>query len=126
VTASPQSLQPRTEHTGLARAADPDHNPTYPRRIHFHERAKLEEALQTCDQRLNSALQKLSVVANHAQEPLFVRLYHQMQGARDQVAEAVRRLPLEVGGLYREDHERFEQAMAALERTWRRWEKAGV
>ena len=38
-----------------------------------------------------------------------MRLYHQMQGARDQVAEAVRRLPLEVGGLYHEDHERFTE-----------------
>jgi hypothetical protein len=66
------------------------------------------------------------VLASHAQKPLFGRLYSQMQGARDQVAEAVRRLPMEVGGLYHEDHERLEQAKAAIERTWRRWEKAGA
>ena len=42
--------------------------------------------------------QKLNVLANHADKARFVRLYHQMQGARDQVAEAVERLPLEVGG----------------------------
>ena len=54
-----------------------------------------------------------------------VRLYLQMLGARDQLAEAARRMPLETGDLYDEDKERFEQAVAALERVWQRWEKAG-
>jgi hypothetical protein len=101
--------------------ADAYHNPTYPQRIHLLERNQLEEALRSCDQRLNSALQKLNVLTNHAEKPRFVRLYHQMQGARDQVAEAVRRLPLEAGGLYQEDHERFHNAMEAMERIGRRW-----
>ena len=105
--------------------ADRYHNPTYPQRVHLLERGQLEEALRSCDQRLNSAQQKLNVLANHAEKARFMRLYHQMQGARDQVAEAVRRLPLEVGGLYHEDHERFQNAMEAIERTWSRWEKAG-
>ncbi len=125
MTASPQTLDTRSQPTGLARTADPFHNPSYPKRVHFHERARLEEALATCNQKLGAAYQKLSVAGNHAQRPQFVRLYHQMQGARDQVAEAVRRLPLEVGGLYCEDLERYHQAMAAFDRTWRRWEKAG-
>ena len=107
-------------------AADPYRSPTYPERVHVHERGQLEEALRTCDQRLSAALQKLNVLANHAEKPRFVRLYHQMRGARDQVAEAVRRLPLEAGGLYNEDRERFLQAVEAMERTWRRWEQASV
>jgi hypothetical protein len=101
--------------------ADPNHSPTYPQRVHLHERGQLEEALRSCDQRLGAALQKLNVLANHAEKPRFVRLYQQMQGARDQVAEAVRRLPLEAGGLYHEDLERFQNAMEAMERIERRW-----
>jgi hypothetical protein len=110
----------------VARTVDPYQNPSYPTRVHLNERAALDDVLRACDQRLNAAFQKLSVLASHAQKPLFGRLYSQMQGARDQVAEAVRRLPMEVGGLYHEDHERLEQAKAAIERTWRRWEKAGA
>jgi len=48
-----------------------------------------------------------------------------MLGARDQVAESVRRIPLETGGLYHEDKERFEQALAAFDRVLQRWVKAG-
>jgi hypothetical protein len=106
-------------------AADPYRSPTYPQRVYLHERGQFEEALRSCDQRLSAALQKLNVLANHAEKPRFVRLYQQMQGARDQVDEAVRRLPLEVGGLYQEDHERFQNAMEAMEWIGRRWDKAG-
>ena len=125
MSSSSLSLDNGTKPAAGSRQPDPDHSPSYPQRVHLHERGQLEEALRSCDQRLSAALQKLNVLANHAEKPRFVRLYHQMQGARDQVAEAVRRLPLEVGGLYHEDHERFHQAMEALERTWSRWEKAG-
>jgi hypothetical protein len=114
--------------TSLATTTGPEpyRNPTYPQRIHFGERGQLEEALRSCERRLDSARQKLKVLANRADQSRFVRLYHQMQGACDQVGEAVRRLPLEVGGLYHEDHERFEQAVEAMERTWRRWESASA
>ncbi|HZW31379.1 MAG TPA: hypothetical protein VFF52_11765 [Isosphaeraceae bacterium] len=54
------------------------------------------------------------------------RIYHQLLGARDQVAEAVRRLPLETGSLYEEDKERFEEGVQAFERAWRRWEAGGA
>jgi hypothetical protein len=121
VSATPVRLEPQPEATTLARSADPFHNPTYPKRVHLLERAQLEDALRDCDQRLSAAFQKLNVLSNHAQRPAFTRLYHQMQGARDQVAEAVRRLPLETGGLYHEDHERFAQAMAAIERLSLKW-----
>jgi hypothetical protein len=105
--------------------ADPYHNPTYPQRVYLDERSELEDALRSCDQRLGSALQKLSVLANDGEKPRFVRLFHQLQGARDQVAESVRRLPLETGGLYHEDRERFQQGIEAFERIWSRWEQAG-
>jgi CBS-domain-containing membrane protein len=109
-----------------SRTADPCHNPSYPPRVHFLEAADLEKALRSCDERLNAAYQKLRAIANHAQQPLLVRLYHQLQGARDQIAEAVRRLPLETADLYHEDKERFEQAQEAFERTWAIWEKTAV
>jgi hypothetical protein len=46
-------------------------------------------------------------------------------GARDQVAESVRRIPLETGDLYHEDKERFEQALAAFDRVLKRWAQVG-
>jgi hypothetical protein len=48
--------------------------------------------------------------------------YAQMLGARDQIADAARRLPMEVGDLYEEDHHRLEEALAALGRLFQRWE----
>jgi hypothetical protein len=125
VSSSSLGLQTNAEPAAGSRQADPNRSPTYPQRVHLDERGQLEEALRSCDQRLGSALQKLNVLANHADKPRLARLYHQMQGARDQVAEAVRRLPLEVGGLYHEDRERFQNAMDAMDRIGRRWEKAG-
>jgi hypothetical protein len=108
-----------------ARPVDSYRNPSYPQRVHLQDRARLEQALRTCDERLSSALQKLNALANHAQKDGFVRLFHQLQGARDQVAEAARRMPLEVGSLYHEDEERFKQAMDAVDRISRVWDKSG-
>jgi hypothetical protein len=125
VSSSPLSLETSAGPAAGSPQADPNRNPTYPQRIHLDERGQLEQALRSCDQRLGSALQKLNVLANHSEKPRLVRLYHQMQGARDQVAEAVRRLPLEVGGLYHEDRERFQNALDAMDRIGRRWDKAG-
>jgi len=125
MTSSSSTVETDGQAARGSRRADPYHNPSYPERCHLLERARLEEALRSCDERINSASQKLSAVANHPQKPLFVRLFHQMQGARDQVAEAARRLPLETGSLYHEDHQRFQDAMEALNWIWRRWEKAG-
>jgi len=107
------------------RTVDPFHNPSYPARTHFHEREKLEESLRAAEERLSAARQKLSAFASHPQNAAFVRLYHQMMGARDQIAECVRRMPLEAAELYEEDNERYVQAVAALERTWGKWQAAG-
>ena len=47
-----------------------------------------------------------------------------MQGALDQIADAVHRLPGEVGDLYEEDKHRLEEAKAALDRMLARWATA--
>jgi len=95
-------------------------------RDHLFESAELERALRSCDERIGSARDKLNSVVNHPKQAIFVRLYHQMLGARDQVAESRHRLPLETGDLYHEDKARFEQAVAALDRLWSSWEKTGA
>ncbi len=50
------------------------------------------------------------------------RILAQMSGARDQIADAARRLPMEVGDLYEEDKHHLEEAVAAIERLFTRWE----
>jgi hypothetical protein len=124
VISSSQKLETDTAPRAGTRPADPFHNPSYPERTHLLDRAQLEIALRSCDERVKSALQKLNALRSHEQKSLYVRLYHQMQGACDQAAEAARRIPLEAGELYHEDQERFQQAMDALDRVWQRWEKA--
>ena len=118
------NAETHNEHAVPARTTDSVSNPSYPKRVHLLERAELDGALRSCEQRLSLARQQLPEVASSANRAVLERLLHQMQGACDQVAEAVRRLPLEVGGLYHEDKERFENAMAAFDRTLARWEKA--
>jgi hypothetical protein len=119
------SVSEATHNTELANqppASNPYKSPTYPQRVHFHERAALEETLRSCDERIQAIRQKLDTLANHPRRADYERIYHQMVGARDQIAESVRRLPLETGALYHEDKERYDQAVAACERTFSRWE----
>ncbi len=111
------NVEPRDEHAVATRTSDQVSNPSYPKRVHLLERAELDGALRSCEQRLTAARQELPGSASSANRADLERLLHQMQGACDQVAEAVRRLPLEAGGLYHEDKERFENAMAAFDRT---------
>jgi hypothetical protein len=103
-------------------AVNPYKNPSYPPRVHFHERAALEESLRSSEDRIEAIRQKLDTLGNHPRRADHERIYHQMLGARDQIAEAVRRLPLETGALYNEDKERYEQAVAACERVFGRWQ----
>jgi hypothetical protein len=125
MSSSPIELEAKPAPADGPRPSNPFHNPTYPVRDHLLESAELETALQSCDERIRLARQKLKSVENHPTQMIFVRLYHQMLGARDQLALSRRRLPLETGDLYREDKERFDQAVAALDRLGRSWEKAG-
>jgi hypothetical protein len=102
--------------------ADPKKNPSYPQRVHLAEKPKWEGILQSVETRLAVPRQKLSVLGNDPKRPAFERIFAQMLGARDQVADAVKRLPLETGGLYEEDHHRVDEAVAALDRLFQKWD----
>jgi hypothetical protein len=98
-------------------------NPSYPQRIHIGERAHWLGVLKSCENRIASARQKLNVLPpNGPARATFDRLYAQMLGARDQVADAARRLPGETGDLYDEDKHRLEEAVAALDRVLKQWD----
>ncbi len=101
-------------------------NPTYPQRTHFAERPQLEETLRSWEQKISGVTSKLKTLGDHPGRAAYERLYHQMQGARDQIAEAVRRMPLEAGALYEEDRERFNAAVAALGRLFQNWDRVKV
>jgi hypothetical protein len=101
---------------------NPLKNPAYPQRVHLHERAHWQDVLKGVEDRIGKARQKLDVVGTGPDRAAFERLYSQMLGARDQVADAVRRLPTETGDLYAEDRHRLEEAVAALDRVFKRWE----
>ena len=106
-------------------APNPFKNPAYPPRVHFLERGPLQESLRSCEERLQAIRHKLDTLGSHPQRAAYQRVYHQMLGARDQVAETVRRLPLETGALYAEDKERLEIALAAFDRVYGRWDAVG-
>ncbi len=106
--------------------ADPYKNPSYPQRVHLRERSHWQGVLKSCEDRIATARQKLSRLGNGPHQAVFERLYAQMLGARDQVADAVRRLPMETGDLYEEDRHRAEEAVAALDRVFQRWEAQQV
>jgi hypothetical protein len=102
--------------------ADPKKNPSYPQRVHLSEKPHWEGILQSVEGRLAVPRQKLSVLGNDPKRAAFERIFAQMLGARDQVADAVKRLPLETGGLYEEDHHRVDEAVAALDRLFTKWD----
>lgn len=102
--------------------ADPRKNPSYPAREHLHEKPRWLSVLQGVEDRLAQARQKLGVLGTDTHRPTLDRIYAQMLGARDQVADAVRRLPQETGDLYEEDHHRVDEALAALDRLFLRWD----
>ncbi len=99
----------------------PMRSPSYPQRVHIRERAQWQAILQEWTERIETARQEL---ASGKSTPAKERLYVQMLGARDQVRDAVRRMPMEVGDLYEEDHHSLENAVAALERLFERWKSA--
>ncbi len=122
MTSSASDLAATPKSSGPA-PIEPYRNPTYPKRDHYGERARLEQALRLSEERLATARERLNRSGSQPENAALVRAYHQLLGIRDQLAESVRRMPLETGDLYTEDHERFEQAVAALERVWHQWQK---
>jgi hypothetical protein len=116
------SDKPSADPATPARSSSPWKNPSYPARTHWHERPALEEKLKSWQKKIEAVAQKLAVLGASPGRASYERLYHQMLGARDQLSEAVRRLPREAGALYHEDHERLENAEAALSRLFRSWD----
>jgi exonuclease VII small subunit len=101
---------------------DPRKNPSYPQRIHAGERPHWDGVLKKCDERIATARQKMNVLGNSPSRSAYEYLFAQMLGARDQVADAARRLPMETGDLYEEDKHRLEEGVAALDRVFKRWD----
>jgi len=126
VSATPSASAQQSVPNVRSHSDDPFHNPSYPARTHYHEREKLEASLREADERVNAARHKLDTASSRPQKAALVRLYHQLMGARDQIAECARRIPLEAADLYTEDNERYLQAAAALERTWAKWQSAAA
>lgn len=95
-------------------------NPSYPARVHAYEAPKWREVLAGIEARLESARARWGGIKDSKKKEQSALFVHQLAGARDQVAEAVRRMPQEVGELYEEDHHRLEQAVAAFDRVEKR------
>jgi len=93
-------------------AQDPRFSPSYPQRVHVGERARWESVLKSWSDKI-TALES----AGSKLDPL---THAQIQGAKDQIADAVRRLPGEVGHLYHEDQHKVEEAVHALERIFQK------
>lgn len=89
---------------------NPLKSPSYPQRVHIGEKAHWQSILAHWDMKI-SLVQKRGIPGADA-----ARTFGQMAGARDQIAEAVKRLPMEVGEMYEEDKHRLEEGVAALER----------
>ena len=116
--------QPSSEgETSATRTSvpDPKKNPSYPAREHLHEKAHWQAILTRAESQIAPFAQRLGVVGTDPKRPTYERLYAQMCGARDQIADAVRRLPGETGDLYEEDKHRVEEAVTALDRLAQRW-----
>ena len=111
--------------TNSAMPADPRFNPSYPARVHSAERPKWNALLAEWKGKVAAATARMSVLGNHPKRSDFELVSSQMQGALDQVADAIRRLPGETGGLYEEDKRRVDQAVAALGRLLQKWDTLG-
>ena len=103
-------------------ASDPKHSPSYPQRVHIRERAHWQGVLQSCESRVAQARSDFAAMPAGPKRDACAVLLAQMSGARDQVADAARRLPMEVGEMYEEDKHRLEQAVTALERVMAKWQ----
>ncbi len=90
---------------------DPNRSPSYPQRVHIRERAQWRAVLESWDAKI-ARVQASTALSGESSALLFAR----MAGARDQIADAVNRLPMEVGEMYEEDKHRLEEGVAALER----------
>lgn len=103
-------------------SANPMKSPTYPQRIHVAERPALRTLLADAEARIAAAHQQYQTLLPGPKRDTCTFLLAQLAGARDQLADAVRRLPMEAGDLYAEDKHLLDNAAAALERVLVRWD----
>lgn len=104
----------------------PWQSPSYPKRVHVGERARWRGVLETWRGRIEDARRKLDDIAPGPKRAPYEKVYFQMCGARDQIAEAAGRLPMEVDHMYHDDLHRLKEAVAALERLFDRWDGGRV
>jgi hypothetical protein len=100
--------------------SDPRRNPSYPQRVHIRERAEWSALLKSWEDRVAEARRQLPSRPDREKAAVLIA---QMTGALDQIRDAAKRLPMEVGGLYDEDRFRLDLAVSALERLFARWGK---
>lgn len=100
---------------------NPLRSPSYPQRTHIRERPQWLALLQSWDERIASARSSAKKTGDDAD-----KLFAQMSGARDQMRDAVNRMPMEVGDMYSEDKHKLEEAGAALERLLVRGKEHGI
>ncbi|MFO0958455.1 MAG: hypothetical protein U0800_13660 [Isosphaeraceae bacterium] len=100
----------------------PWQNPSYPQRVHIGERARWKGVLDAWQGRIDDVRRRLDHIAPGPKRAPYEKVYFQMCGARDQIAEAAARLPMEVDHMYHEDLRRLKEAVSALERLFARWD----
>jgi hypothetical protein len=106
-------------------SADPKRNPSYPARTHTSERALWQTLLSNWTKKVAAVTSQLGTLGDHPQKAEYAYLAAQLQGGLDQIADAARRLPGEVGHMYEEDEQRVQYAVAALDRVIKKWEALG-
>lgn len=119
---SSSSILQSESNTSAPASPNPFKNPSYPPRVHFGDKARLEERLNACEQHIATFRAKLTTLGDHPSRPAHERLFHQLLGTRDQIAECALRMPRETGALYDEDRERLVAAEAALVRILKQWD----
>lgn len=116
-----QELTPATAASAPAQAIPK--NPSYPKRTHTAEGPKWAAVLQEWDAKIAALLNEVPAGKSLGELGEKGRVLSQMVGARDQIRDAARRLPREVSHMYHEDHDRLDQAVAALGRLFDKYGK---
>ncbi len=96
--------------------------PSLPRATHAFEKARWDEVLLTCKERVLSATKAMATLPEGPECEKAGYLYAQMLGTLDQATESVGRLPTETGSLYHDDLHKLEEARKALDRVSTQWD----
>lgn len=98
-------------------------NPTYPKRNHTTEGPQWAAVLEEWETKIAALLKAVPAGKSLGELGEKGRVLSQMVGARDQIRDAAKRLPREVSHMYHEDHDRLDQAVAALGRLFAKYGK---